>query len=88
MEQLCVTARNISHIVDGDEVVSLVEAILTVHCKWHKPDGPQTEYKTYRIWMNPAAARLLAENLADWADEAEAEANRLTLKSKPETKGK
>lgn len=78
---LIATARNIRHSIDGDDVESEIEAVLTVaerHAEFCGTDMVSTErLETIRFWLTPDAARKAADNLKEWAEVADSEADRI-----------
>lgn len=81
MQTLMATARNLRVIFDGPEMEAEIEAVLGVYCKHFEFAGAglvQNErLETLRFRMNPEGARLFAQKLNEWADEAEEKLEKL-----------
>ena len=88
MNKLFSTARNLRFATDGEKVIPLIEAVLTTKCRQLSFLGTsvgQTDVlETVRIEMTDEAARTLAADLIDWAEEAEEIAGRIAVTTKEE----
>lgn len=80
MKHLIANARNFYHQageVDGElEIETIVEAIFTTMEKSYKFAGaglaPVEDTETQRLFLTPEGCRSLAKRLNEWADEADA----------------
>jgi len=84
MRVLFSTARNIRYSLVEDAIEPEIEAVLAVygrHTEFVGAGVSQVEHcETVRFTMTLDAARKFSERLLEWADEAEKQATRLTLK--------
>lgn len=81
MKEVLSTARNITLAVDGDRVLPLVEAVITVTEPHFRADGSGAieRYRvpeTLRFSTTPDRMRSIATSLNHWADEADAAAEK------------
>ncbi len=76
MKEVLSTARNITLAVNGDRILPIVEAVITVTEPHFRADGSGAveRYRvpeTLRFASAPDGLRLIAKDLELWADEAD-----------------
>lgn len=85
MKQVVQTARNIRHAIHDGKIETEIELIFTTVEPRYELGGSRMnavdQVKTHRFSLCPEAARALSKTLVGYADEAEVEAERLTLAS-------
>ena len=83
MDSLVAMARNIRHSIVDDCAEPSIELVLTTMERHSRIVGSQLlsveECETIRFIVSPDGARKLAANLEEWADQAEFEAERITV---------
>lgn len=86
MRQLITDARNISHIVNNTEILTMLEAVITTVEKKMVFIGAglvnEQFLETFRFSMTIQAAKELRDHLDDWILDAEEEHERVKLERK------
>ena len=84
MKQLLTTARNIRHAINDGVLLAEIEIVIGLSERVAKLHGSEVtlleECETVRFSIGPKAARKVAETLIEYADEADAETERLSLR--------
>lgn len=76
MKEVLSTARNITLVVDGNHVLPVVEAVITVTEPHFRADGSGNIERfrvpeTLRFSSAPDGLRVIAKSMERWADEAD-----------------
>jgi hypothetical protein len=83
MKQLSTTARNIRHSVHEKKIITEIEVVLGLSERVARIQGSDAflseEMETVRFSMTTNGARGLAEELVKFAEEGEAESDRLSV---------
>lgn len=89
MSELIATARNIHHRIDGENLRTEIEAVITVMNRQIDIDSqnkPKTVavLDTLRFTLDIKQARELSDYIDEWIEDALDEAERLTVKPNPQ----
>ena len=83
MKQIVQVARNLRYSVNDDRLVPEIELVITTIEPRYELSGTRMNavdaLETHRLFLAPESARMMAENLVSYADEADAQASPLTL---------